>query len=119
MEATAIIRHILPKELADYFELIEMNVEGNQLIIYLDEKNLPPQDHVGKKLESKGFYDPIRIQDFPIRDKPVILVIRKRKWRDPLTGATYSTHWKLMAKGTSFTKEFATFLKEMVGQLPG
>ena len=58
------------------------------------------------------------IQDFPIRGNPVFLVIRKRKWRDTITGMSYSKSWELTAKGTSFTKEFAAFLKEMVGQLP-
>jgi hypothetical protein len=45
-------------------------------------------------------------------------MVRRRKWRDKNTGNIYSTRWDLTADGTSYTKEFADFLKELFGQLP-
>ena len=56
METIEIIQHLLPKEFAEYFELIDMKEEDNQLFINLDEKNIPPSEHANIKLQSKGFF---------------------------------------------------------------
>jgi len=114
MESNEILKHILPKEFSEYFEITGIKEQDNKLLINLDERNILPEEHSDKPLESKGFYEPVNLQDFPIRYKAVMLVIRKRKWRDKITGETYSRNWELTAKGTSFTKEFAAFLKELV-----
>jgi len=114
METNILLQHILPKEMTEYFEITGIKEDGSQLIFSLDEKNIHPSELAGKPIESKGFFTPIRILDFPIRGKPVTLEIRKRKWRDKLTGENYSKKWELTAKGTSYTKEFATFLKVLV-----
>ncbi len=113
MEAKEIIKHLLPKEFIDYFELIEIKEVEGQLIIYLDEQFVFPPEHSDKDLESKGFTSAIRIQDFPIRDHQVLLQVRRRKWRDKQTGKTYTRKWELKHEGTSYTKEFAAFLKKM------
>ena len=63
---------------------------------------------------SKGFDEPIQIQDFPIRDKVVYFKIRRRKWIDKHTGKVYTTNWNITATGTSYTKELAAFLKEFL-----
>jgi hypothetical protein len=115
METDIILQHILPIELAENFDLTEVKVEGLNLILTLDEKNIIPKEHRGKPLESKGFHAPVSILDFPIRGKPVKLLIRRRKWRDKQTGEVYTRKWELTAKGTSYSKEFAAFLKGMVG----
>ena len=39
--------------------------------------------------------------------------VRHRKWIDKQTGKVYMTNWNLTANGTSYTKEFAAFLKEI------
>lgn len=64
-----------------------------------------------KEQEYKDFLQSIQIIDFPIRDKRVILRVRRRKQRDKKTGKTYARNYELKAEGTSNTKEFATFLK--------
>jgi transposase len=111
MEQEAILKHILPKEFVEYFDLIDIDSAGEQLVFSLDEKNITPPEHEEKELESKGFIEAIHITDFPIRDKQVILRVRRRKWREKKTGKTYSRNWELKAEGTSYTKEFASFLK--------
>ena len=96
----------LPEGLLDYFELVKVESNSNY-VIYLDEKNLPPQ----RKCVSKGFYSSVKIQDFPIRGRAVYLVLRKRKWINE-TGQLVNNNWELAAKGTRMTKELAAFLKE-------
>ena len=113
MENQEILKYILPEEFALHFDLINMKTEGEQLIFTLNEKNVKPPEHHDKKLESKGFVASIQILDFPIRDKGVILRVRRRKWKDKQTGKTYTRDWELKEKGTSYTKEFAAFLKKI------
>ncbi len=115
MEREEILKHILPKEFVEYFDLISIDSSVDQLVFSLDEKNIIPPEHKEKELESKGFIKAIHITDFPIRDKRVILRVRRRKWRDKKTGNTYTRNWELKAEGTSYTKEFAAFLKEVLG----
>lgn len=119
MDSHDILKYFLPKELTDYFELIDINSQEAQLVICLDEKNIKPPEYIDVELESKGFSSPVYIHDFPIRDKQVMLKIRKRKWRDKKTGKTYTRSWDLKHEGTSYTKEFAAFLKKMLGHQTG
>lgn len=115
METQTILKYILPKEIIEHFDVVEIKEIGNQLTIYLDEKSILPPEHSDKALESKGFSPSVTIQDFPIRDKQVLLEVRRRLWRDKSTGKTYYCAWELTEKGTSYTKEFAAFLKGLVG----
>ena len=106
--------HILPKEFVEYFDLTTIEEEAEQLTLHLDEKFILPPEHSDKQLESKGFLPPTSLNDFPIRDRRVILQIRRRKWKDKATGKTYTRDRDLKAKGTNYTKEFAAFLKEIL-----
>jgi transposase len=119
MEIESLLKHILPKELLDYFELIEVREsQENVLFLYLDEKSVIPPEYSEKQIVSQGFDEPVTIQDFPLREKSVYLVVRRRKWKDKQSGKIYSRTWDLTAKGTSYSKEFAAFLKGLFGQLP-
>jgi len=55
------------------------------LEIYLTDKNKLPFGYPSDLYESKGFSNPSRIQDFPIRGKAVYLVIKRRRWRHKQT----------------------------------
>ena len=119
MEISSLLQYLLPEELLEYFELTRINESNDQsLFFHLDEKNILPTDHQNKPLVSNGFDEPVTIQDFPLREKRVYLVVRRRKWKDKETGKVYSKSWDLAASGTSYSKEFAAFLKELFGQLP-
>jgi len=119
MEIESLLKYLLPRELLDYFELIEFSEsQENILSFYLDEKSVIPEEHSEKQLVSHGFDDPVTIQDFPLREKRVYFVVRRRKWKDKATGKLYSRTWDLTARGTSYSKEFAAFLKELFGQVP-
>jgi hypothetical protein len=110
-----LIQLVLPKEVFDYFNLLKLEVEGNKIHAYLDEQNIVPDGYEKEKLISKGFHSSITIQDFPIRDKPLFLHVRRRRWQVESTGAVISMDWDTVAKGTRLTKDFATFLKGILG----
>jgi len=119
MEIASLLKYLLPEDLLEYFELMQVKESDHTtLSFYLDEKNIVPPEHNGKQLVSHGFDDPVTIQDFPLRQRGVYLVVRRRKWKDKVTGKIYSRTWDLTAQGTSYSKEFAAFLKELFGQLP-
>jgi hypothetical protein len=42
--------------------------------------NSIPKEHRQNKLSSKGFFDEITVQDFPIRGHQVYLHIKRRRW---------------------------------------
>lgn len=114
----ALIKLLLPEELFDYFDLIHLEIIDNEVHAYLDEEDIKPDEYKNEKLTSKGFHSTIIIQDFPIRDKPLFLHIRRRRWLIESTEKVVSRNWDTVAKGTRLTKEFATFLKGILGQLP-
>ena len=115
MENTKILSHILPREFVEHFDLKDIESKEGSLCFYLDEKYVLPPDHQDKEIESYGFTSAIKLYDFPIRENKVTLYVRRRRWRDKSSGKIYTRQWDLKAYGTSYTKEFAAFLKEMLG----
>ncbi len=109
MEEKDYLRFLLPEGLLEYFEVREIRRESQHFIIYLEEKNLVPEQYKEDKLFSKGFYDEVTIQDFPLRGKACFLKVKRRKWLNESTGAIVSRDWDIVAKGTRMTGEFAAF----------
>ena len=64
-------------------------------------------------MESKGFYDPVVVQDFPIPGKKLFLNIHRRRWIVKEDGCYVSRNWKLVAESSRMTHEFASLLKEI------
>ena len=110
-----LFKAILPTEVFEYFEIIKVDIDDKTIDIYLDELNLPPEQYQKEKLISKGFTDTTVIQDFPIRKKAVYLHVRRRKWQIESSGKIISKTWDLTEKGSRYTKDFATFLKGLLG----
>lgn len=112
-------RYILPQEFEDHFELNDVSEEkvGTEMLLhlYLEEKDEAPEGR--EDLIPNGYYDEMRINDFPIRDHRTVLHIRRRRWKDK-GGKTVSKDWQLVAKGTRHSNEFAAFLKEFLGYIP-
>ena len=114
----SLIRLILPQEIFDYFEIIKINIAEKEVHVYLDELQLNPEGFEKEKLLSKGFHPVATIQDFPIRDKAMYLHVRRRRWLIESSGQVISRDWDTVAKGTRLTKDFAIFLKGILGRLP-
>ena len=111
MEAKDYISFLLPEGLLEFFEVKGLKKEADHYIIYLEEKNLVPEQYKEEKIISKGFYDEVTIQDFPLRGKACFLKIKRRRWLNETSGAYVSRDWSMVAKGTRLTAEFAAFLK--------
>lgn len=122
-----LVRYMLPKGMLDTFEVTnvdeectglydETNTEIRILHIYLDERDL--RDDVWHDLKPNGFTEPRVFNDFPVRERKVALHVRRRRWLTEDGKNQLLDTPALIADGTSYSIEFAAFLKEMVGYLP-
>lgn len=99
----------------EYFDIIRVLDTVDGMKIFLEEKNFAPAGFKETELESKGFHDEVTIQDFPIRHRKVYLCVKRRRWTVLSTRDIISRDWELVQKGTRMTKEFASFLKGILG----
>ena len=106
-----IAQFVLPHGILEYFIVNNVKQSQQELHFYLEEKNIIPQEYKDNRLTSKGFFEEIKVQDFPIRGKAVYLFIKRRRWFNEDIGINVYRNWELIAKGTRMTKEFAFFLK--------
>ena len=118
---------ILPDGILDLFEvtnvaeehtgiLDERRVEIQIIHIHLDERDLRSLQH--SDLQPNGFTESRKINDFPIRDRKVVLHIRRRRWLDPNGKSIILSSSDLTAVGTNYSKEFADVLKKIFGHIP-
>ncbi len=110
---------ILPQGILAYFLLTDFTSSTSEISLYLEEKNTIPEEYGSDKLISKGFFDEITVQDFPLRGKAVYLHIRRRRWLNQTTGTVVFRDWNMVAQGTRMTTEFASFLKAISGYQAG
>ena len=108
----------LPEDLLEHFDVISVLELGDYstkkmiIEIHLEEKNQLPSDYKKEDYESKGFYLPKRIQDFPIRGKALYLVIKRRRWRLKKDKNTeIKSYYSFISEGSKLTKEISDFLK--------
>lgn len=104
-------QYFLPEGMLDYFEIVRHDASADKIHFYLEEKNVLPKEYGSEAAQSKGFLAEITVEDFPLRGKPVLLHIRRRRWTLIDTGKIVKRDWNLIAKGTRITNEFASFLK--------
>lgn len=120
---------MFPSHLLEYFDLVEVRerpiaekdrqgVESGELIFHLEERDEFRGREDGHTYRPNGFYEASRVRDFPLRDKKVTLLIRRRRWLDEATGRSVGNRYDLTADGTRHSVEFAAFLKECFGQIP-
>ena len=112
-----LLKLLLPTEIFEYFEIVNLELEDKKVHVYLDEHNIIPAEYKQDKLTSKGFHNVAIIQDFPIRAKAVFLHIRRRRWVVKTTNKIVSREWDAVAKGTRYTKSFAIFLNKLLGHI--
>lgn len=108
-----ILSVFFPEGLLDFFEVAAYELINDQHVFELRERNTPPEDYKKEELESKGFFQGGDITDFPLRGKRCIYKIYRRKWRVKETSKIIQRDWRIVAKGTRMTEEFAAFLKEL------
>jgi hypothetical protein len=114
----SIISSILPEGLLLHFDIVDFKERGDLetkedcFHIYLEEKNIVPDGYNCKEYESKGFYEPKIVQDFPIRGKAVYLHIKRRRWRQKEDKKIeIKSDYTFIAEGSKLTAELSVFLK--------
>ena len=118
MDYKELAKTILPKDLLDYFEvkgikeIPSSTKQAEHYLITLEESNSLPEGFLEEEYESKGFYRPRLIQDFPLRGKAVYLEIHRRRWRSKGDKKNIHRDFTLIAEGTKFTQELSDFLKQ-------
>ena len=114
----SILKLLLPSEIFEYFEIVQVLSDDKEVHVHLDERDIKPENYSGEKLTSKGFHPSAMLQDYPLRNKAVFLHVRRRRWMVESTSEVVSRDWQTVAEGTRFTRGFADFLKGIFGQLP-
>ena len=107
----ALLPMIIPEGVSDYFALSGHKKDTTGIHIYLEELNTIPVEYHSNRLLSKGFFDEVILQDFPIRGQEVYLHVKRRRWLNQDTGLVVFRDWSLVAKGPRITEDFAAFLK--------
>ena len=113
----ALAQVVLPSEILEYFEIVNIISTPTEIHIHLDEK-IDCKMANDANFESKGFMPCTSVTDFPIRDHKVILKIRRRRWLDKRNDSSLVLPISVAAEGTRYSKEFAAFLKETYGHVP-
>ncbi len=80
------------------------------LHIYLDEKDNRTNEHL--LLKPNGFTEPTVIKDFPVRNRNLILHVRRRRYLDENGKNVILNLYPTTAEGTRYSEEFAVFLKD-------
>ena len=112
-ELKGVMELLLPSYLIEHFKIVKIDASSGKIKLYLEEKIEVPEEYKNLNLIGHGFHKQSTIKDFPIRGKQVFLYVKRRRWLDKLTNQVYSRDWKVTAKGTRMTEEFAAFLKEL------
>lgn len=85
------------------------------LHLSLDEKDNRGGAHPDWRMN--GFSTEHKFEDYPIRDRRVVLHVRRRRWIGKDGHNQFTDMPLLYAKGTGYSDEFGAFLKESLGQL--
>ncbi len=116
--AQSVLESFFPKSLLDYFEIVDFIQQDDDRYIYLDEKKSIPEELKAEDFVCYGFAELSTYQDFPIRGRACYLKIRRRKWKDRITGKIVKREWQISSKGTRYTIDFAAFLKQSLDDTP-
>jgi hypothetical protein len=80
--------------------------------IVIEEQNIvPPGIPPGTKVESKGFYNPIELYDFPLRNKLAKLIVIRRRWINKDTGESLHVPFAPKHPKAFSLQEIVNFLK--------
>ncbi len=126
----SLVRVILPDGILDFFDVVHVEEEHTGIIeatglerciihIYLNERDM--RDATWHDMKPNGFTEYKCINDFPIRDRKVVLHVCRRRWLDVDGKSVILQHEdlpSLTAEDTRYSKEFADVLKKIFGYLP-
>ena len=124
METREVLKSLLsvyfPEEITLHFEVKEVFDKKGYIQIRFDElpELVPSAMESSKEIVLDGFCNPIELQSFPLKGKPVYLKLYRRRWKYKGGNKHYSNTYNFNPQGVKATKEFASFLKAAFGQTP-
>ena len=112
----SVLSVLIPDSLSD-FVLAEVKEYKDRIEFRMEEKETNiPVSLVGKEnVVLDGFCNPIELQSFPLKEKPVFYKVYRRRWKISGENKHVSNERELHPEGVKATQEFASFLKEEVG----
>ncbi|MDY0202414.1 MAG: hypothetical protein RBR40_15650 [Tenuifilaceae bacterium] len=115
-----LVKLIAPPEVVNNFDFTEIQeTSKNILLVFTEKKDQVPQELKGKEVVLDGYLNKLELQTFPLKDKSVFIVIRRRRWKEKGSKKPgISNDYKLHEEGIKTTKEFGAFLKEELGLQP-
>lgn len=110
---------IVPSEILDCFELIEISESKEAIELQLHErKDLVPACLQGEDVVLDGFCNPIELQSFPLQGKATFIKLFRRRWKPRGARRHLSNTYHFTASGTKATHLFGAFLKGTFGLSP-
>lgn len=112
----------LPNGMIDWFEITNVEEDTNEgtkeldilfptvLHIYLDERDNREGETLG--LKGNGFSEYTTYQDYPIRNRKVMLHVRRRRYKDADGHNIVLNNYPMKADGTEISVEFGLFFKD-------
>jgi transposase len=70
-----------------------------------------------KEVVLDGVGNPIELQSFPLKGKPVYLKLYRRRWKYKGENKHYSNTYDFNPQGVKAIKEFASFFKQLLDKL--
>lgn len=120
-DETNVLSLILPEGIPEWFEVTKMKEEANEnaktdlekrlypkvLHVYLDEKKADEIRVLG--LSPNGYTEPTTVSDYPVRNRKLMLHIRRRRYPDREGKSVLLNKYKPSADGTRMTMEYGIF----------
>mgnify|MGYP000865100203 CR=1 FL=1 len=105
-----------PVDLVEHFEIVDINNYQDYVEIRFNElSGLIPTQLTGETgIIKDGFLNPIELQTFPAKGKPVYLKVYRRRWKKRGKLETYWNNYELNPVGIKATKRFANFVKKLL-----
>ncbi len=116
----SLIKVLFPEIITLHFEITNVIELKDRIEIRMEEfaELLPRSLESVTDIVLDGFCNPVELQSFPLKGKPVYLNLYRRRWKQKGTKKHFSNSYNIHPEGVKATKEFASFLKESFGYTP-
>lgn len=107
---------LVPSSLSN-FDMASVKESKNLIEFRMEEKpdSLPVILQGKSNVVLDGFCNPIELQSFPLKEKPVFYMVYRRRWKLSGEKQHFSNEYNLHPPGVKATHEFSSFLKGEVG----
>ena len=104
---------LVPKEILEDFNVVDVQELKNEWIIILEEKaERIPSSLQGKDVVLDGFYDTLDLISCVMMEQIIYLRIKRRRWKERCNTKHEHNQYDHQFEGMKTTKRFAAFLKE-------